>query len=256
MRFNVVLPGGGRNYAYLAGVLQGLLDQGHGITGIAGTSAGGLVALFYALGTGKLLDAVLAANRVRHSGPWNWWWPSYPFGRYDGDSLHKFLEDTLKPTLGDARIPCAVVIANLSRRRQEVVSSWASPSESSALAGRATSAVPFLFEPVMWPGRGVCVDGGLTSNAAGDDIRFPNRERVLNIIMTDDGERRDPDSVASFAGAVVSTVLAENVREDATGWTLRLPTPPGDSLDLEMSDREAQALFVQGYIRGRRPLPT
>jgi predicted acylesterase/phospholipase RssA len=208
------------------------------------------VALFYALGEGRLFDAVMAASRLKHSSRTAWWWPSHPFGKLTGDEIQEFARVNLKGRMGDARIPCGVVVANLTKRRQEIVTSWGDPEEPPALAARATSSVPLLFEPVEWPGRGLCVDGGVTSNAAGDDFSFPNRFETVTVVL--EGARPSAvNSLSSYASALVETVLNEGAREDTSPNVVRLPQPPGDSLRLDFDRGEAQGLYVRGYTLGR-----
>ena len=250
MPVNVVMSGGGRFFLAEAGALQGILEAGWGVSGVAGTSAGGLVALAYAVGKSTdLKKNALSVVPLRLSRSF---WPfSYPPGVYTGKGIKKTLKRLLRPTLGESRIPVAVVCANVSTRRQEVLSSWSTPDASSVLSAYSTMAVPGVFYPQEWP-QGVLVDGGITSNFALDDIKFPNRFGTIGIRIDYPQERDDPKSTRGFLSSVVDTAIRANVEEDELDSKrisiLRIKVQ-GDSLDFDISRREAVMLFESGRIQ-------
>jgi len=258
-RYKVVLAGGGSTglLSYL-GVLHELHIRGVSIAAIAGTSAGGLAALIYAAPS-RPHDYLDLLRWLTPGGPGGLslsrrWWPlSWPPSLYKGAGIGRKAKRLLIPAMGDARIDVAVVVANLSRRRQEVWSSWETPSTPCHTAARATSAVPLLFEPVRYGADWYC-DGGVTSNLATDDIIWPRAVADLPLILV--RPSRDAQgverSVGGLIGAVVDTALREGEREDEVGAHILIEVPAQtDSLALDLSASDAKRCYAQGEEAAR-----
>lgn len=145
--------GGARGNAHI-GVLRVLEAEGFRIRAMAGTSAGGLVAIFYAAGfTPDEIEALF--SQVNQDG-------LYGRSPTEGPSLlglagaEKWLREHLgNRTFADLRIPCAVTAVDLNQRREVIL------DEGDVVnALLATIAVPGIFPPREFDG--MClVDGGV-----------------------------------------------------------------------------------------------
>lgn len=150
----LVLGGGGARGNAHIGVLRVLEAEGYHIRAVAGTSAGGLVAVFYAAGFSP--DAIERLfSQVNQED-------LYGRSPQDGPALlglagaERWLRQQLGDrTFADLRLPCAVTAVDLNSRREIVI------GEGSVVdALLATIAVPGIFPPRQM-GDMRLVDGGV-----------------------------------------------------------------------------------------------
>jgi NTE family protein len=154
MNISVALGGGGSKGNAHLGVLRKLEQAGFRVRAVAGTSFGGIVAVFYALGNSpdeiEKLFSTLDQSRV--------------FGRRSGDEPallgmeggRTWLEEQLgDKTFADLKIPCALTATDL-KTGSEVILTHGLLIE----AVLATSAIPGIF-PVRKLGEWELVDGGV-----------------------------------------------------------------------------------------------
>ena len=227
MDISLALGGGGsRGYAHI-GVLRCLEKEGFRIRAVAGTSAGGIVAVAYAAGyTPDKMEAVFSAldqsklfARSTEEGP----------GLLGLSGAARFLEELFgEKTFADLHIPCAVVAVDLKAGR-EVILNQGSVVE----AILATVAVPGVFPPRK------CGDSHLVDGA------------VLNPV---------PVTVARYLAPAlpVVAVVLEIMTEASSGFRslpLPLPVPP---LLVERLTRtrvaQAFSIFLQSVDVGSRKL--
>ncbi|MGB8212647.1 MAG: patatin-like phospholipase family protein [Anaerolineales bacterium] len=141
MDISLALGGGGsRGYAHI-GVLRCLENEGFRIRAVAGTSAGGIVAIAYASGyTPDEMEAIFSKvdqsklfARSPNEGP----------GILGFSGAAKLFEELFgKRTFADLRIPCAVVAVDLKVGREITLDQgWVVD------AILATAAVPGVFPP-------------------------------------------------------------------------------------------------------------
>jgi NTE family protein len=153
MNITIALGGGGSKGNAHIGVLRGLEKRGFKIKAVAGTSFGGVVAVFYALGyTPDEIEATFSALDQAQL---------YGFAPDEGPSLlglagvTRWLREIIgDKTFTDLKIPCAVTATDLHSGR-EVVLSEGSLVESIL----ATTALPGIF-PARKIGEWELVDGG------------------------------------------------------------------------------------------------
>ncbi len=141
MNITVALGGGGaRGYAHL-GVLRFLEKEGYQIQAIAGTSAGGIVAVAYAAGYSpdeledifSKMDQSKLFLRSPNEGP----------GLLGLSGAAKFFKELFgERTFADLRIPCAVVAVDLKAGKEVILRTG--PVVDGILA---TIAVPGVFPP-------------------------------------------------------------------------------------------------------------
>jgi NTE family protein len=164
MNITLALGGGGvKGFAHV-GVLRILENEGFKISGIAGTSVGGLIGALYAAG----LSPDEMETQLRHIDQGNL------FSRMHGDGpallglagvtdiLKELLDDR---SFADLRIPLAVTATDLTTGLPMVIKT------GKLLDGiLATSAVPGVFPPHMLGGH-IIVDGGVTNPVPVEEAR-------------------------------------------------------------------------------------
>jgi len=157
LKLGLALGGGAaRGFAHI-GVLQVLEEEGIKPQMVVGTSAGSVVAAFYASGkTGQQLQWL--ADTMDESQFTDWANPFTGRGMLRGEALGKYINSQLNGMkIEDMKLPLGIVATDLRTgdgvlfRRGDV-----------ATAVRASSAVPSVFEPVRIAGKDY-VDGGLVS---------------------------------------------------------------------------------------------
>lgn len=153
MDITLALGGGGSKGNSHIGVLRRLEQEGFKIRAVAGTSFGGIVAVFYALGYAPdeieeifaEFDQASLYGRLPHDEP--------SFTGFAGGV--KWLEGYLgERTFSDTKIPCALTAVDLQSGREIIL------SDGSLLdAVLATIAIPGIF-PAQRIGDWELVDGG------------------------------------------------------------------------------------------------
>ena len=156
-KLGLALGGGAaRGFAHI-GVIQVLEENGIKPDLVVGTSAGSLVAAFYASGkTGAQLQWL--ADTMDESQLTDWTIPFMSRGMLRGEALGRYVNSQLNGAkIEDLKMPLGIVATDLQTgdsilfRRGDI-----------ATAVRASSAVPSVFEPVRI-GNKDYVDGGLVS---------------------------------------------------------------------------------------------
>jgi len=178
--------GAARGFAHI-GVLQVLEEEGIKPTLVVGTSAGSVVAAFYASGkTAAQLQWL--ADTMDESQFTDWANPFTGRGMLRGEALGKYVNSQLNGMkIEDMKMPLGIVATDLRTgdgilfRRGDV-----------ATAVRASSAVPSVFEPVRIGGKDY-VDGGLVSPVP---VRYA-REMGADVVLAIDISSRPEDAKTS-----------------------------------------------------------
>ena len=227
MDISLALGGGGsRGYAHI-GVLRCLEREGFRIKAIAGTSAGGIVAVAYAAGftpdeiesAFSKVDQSKLFARSPEEGP----------GILGLSGAARFFEDLLGGiTFADLHIPCAVVAVDLKAGREVVL------NQGRVIDGiLATVAVPGVFPPKQY-GESQLVDGA-----------------VLNPV---------PVNIArSLAPSLPVVAVVLDILTEATSGFNSLPLPvqmPAALVERLTRTRVAQAfnIFLQSVDVGSRKM--
>ena len=186
-KLGLALGGGAaRGFAHI-GVLQVLEEEGIKPTLVVGTSAGSVVAAFYASGkTAAQLQWL--ADTMDESQFTDWANPFTGRGMLRGEALGKYVNSQLNGMkIEDMKMPLGIVATDLRTgdgilfRRGDV-----------ATAVRASSAVPSVFEPVRIGGKDY-VDGGLVSPVP---VRYA-REMGADVVLAIDISSRPEDAKTS-----------------------------------------------------------
>ena len=186
-KLGLALGGGAaRGFAHI-GVLQVLEEEGIKPTLVVRTSAGSVVAAFYASGkTAAQLQWL--ADTMDESQFTDWANPFTGRGMLRGEALGKYVNSQLNGMkIEDMKMPLGIVATDLRTgdgilfRRGDV-----------ATAVRASSAVPSVFEPVRIGGKDY-VDGGLVSPVP---VRYA-REMGADVVLAIDISSRPEDAKTS-----------------------------------------------------------
>jgi predicted acylesterase/phospholipase RssA len=240
-----VFQGGGCRGAAFAGALEeAIVARGVDFAGVAGTSAGSIVAAL--MGAGATADYILnslkaldftkllkepeeipnkpgfaaraglgltglfldAAKIIRYNG------------RYSSKGLEDWLNDRLKellPITKGARVkfrdlptPTYIVAADIISNDVKIWSYETTPDEEVALAARCSCSIPGFFQPV----NGRYIDGGVLSNLpafifSGEDFSQakPFANRILAFTLVAEHEDKTPETTKEFLRALVNTII-------------------------------------------------
>lgn len=174
-RIGLALGGGAaRGFAHV-GVIQVLEEAGIHPQVVAGTSAGSLVAAFYASGKkGEELQKL--AMGMDEATIADWTLPLFNRGMLRGEALAKYVNTQVRSRLiEDMPIPLGIVATDLKTGAGIVFQRG-----DTGTAVRASSAVPAVFQPVRIAGRDY-VDGGLHSPVPVRAARSMGAELVVAV---------------------------------------------------------------------------
>ncbi|MES2948803.1 MAG: patatin-like phospholipase family protein [Pseudomonadota bacterium] len=193
-RIGLALGGGAaRGFAHV-GVIQVLEEAGIRPTMVAGTSAGSLVAAFYASGkSGKQLQQV--AETMEEATIADWTLPLFNRGMLRGDALARYVNGQVSSRLIEEMIlPLGIVATDLNSGQSMLFQRG-----DTGTAVRASSAVPAVFQPVRISGREY-VDGGLVSPVPVRAARQMGAELVIAVDISNPPE-------GNLAGGTLDVLL-------------------------------------------------
>jgi NTE family protein len=176
LKVGLVLGGGAaRGFAHV-GVIQVLEEAGIRPSLVVGTSAGSLVAAFYASGkTGAQLQRI--ADTMEEAAFADWTLPIFSRGMLRGEALARYVGVQVNGRLiENMPLPLGIVATDLNSGQGVLFQRG-----DTATAVRASSAVPALFQPVKIAGREY-VDGGLVSPVP---VRYARQMGAELIIAVD-----------------------------------------------------------------------
>lgn len=175
-KIGLVLGGGAaRGFAHV-GVIQALEEAGIKPDLVVGTSAGSLVAAIYASGkTGAQLQTI--SENMEEAALTDWTLPLFSRGMLRGDALARYVSSQVGgKTIEAMAMPLGIVATDLHSGRGVLFARG-----DTALAVRASSAVPAVFQPVKIGSREY-VDGGLVSPVP---VRYARQMGAQLVIAVD-----------------------------------------------------------------------
>jgi NTE family protein len=193
-RIGLALGGGAaRGFAHV-GVIQVLEEAGIRPAMVTGTSAGSLVAAFYASGkSGKQLQHV--AETMEEAAFADWTLPLFNRGMLRGDALARYVNGQVGSRLiEDFPLPLGIVATDLNSGQSMLFQRG-----DTGTAVRASSAVPAVFQPVRISGRDY-VDGGLVSPVPVRAARQMGAELIIAVDISS-----PPDG--NLAGGTLDVLL-------------------------------------------------
>lgn len=175
-KIGLVLGGGAaRGFAHV-GVIQALEEAGIKPDLVVGTSAGSLVAAIYASGkTGAQMQTI--SENMEEAALTDWTLPLFSRGMLRGDALARYVSSQVGgKTIEAMAMPLGIVATDLHSGRGVLFARG-----DTALAVRASSAVPAVFQPVKIGSREY-VDGGLVSPVP---VRYARQMGAQLVIAVD-----------------------------------------------------------------------
>ena len=249
-KIKVVLSGSGTLYPIHAGALHALVDEGHEIEAMCGVSGGAIVAAAVASGydPGRMLNELILDTLPGPNGLIDWsWWPFRKKGLIKGKRIEKEFERRFVPTFGEAKIPLALGVADLSKKKHYLPNSNSNSNLSLPRMVRASISIPGVFQEVKIGDR-YYVDGGLVANFPLD--AFGTGENVLGLRIMPQGQQTDINGLVGYFKAAFQTMLQaasqEHIEDAVYARTIPLETEES-VLDLNMTRQKAEELIEFGY---------
>jgi NTE family protein len=250
----VALSGSGTRLSAHVGALQAISDAGFTPEQIAATSGGSIVGAIYSAGM-SLSDLKDLAFTVDFSKVISWSPLSALAGAFcSGANALDFLRaNCAGKRFSDLAIDFKAVASNLIDEKEFLFSAGTTPLTEVALAARASSSIPFVYETVPVPG-GLLVDGGCADNLPADYLTVDAIPRVAIYLVSEDAVLSPGrHSIFTLAGRVIDLMLASNedthVRayKEGGATVVSVPTGYANSLDRHMPLEIRQRLYADGY---------
>ncbi len=252
LKVGIALGGGGARGLAHIGVLKVLQEEDIPINMIAGTSVGALIGGLYAAG-------VSTSDLEEMSAEIGW----SSLTNYSRLSLFRLLvlehqlssdnmEAYLKKHIGDERfdqlrIPFACVATDLQTGERVVFREG-----SVALAARASSTIPGLFEPVLFRHR-YLVDGGLVSNIPTDLVALMGAVVIIAVDVTADFSKFQPKNIMATLNQAIY-IQSESMSKDELARANFVIRPAlGDISAIDLT-RSAECIDG-GILATRRSVP-
>jgi NTE family protein len=195
-RIGLALGGGAaRGFAHI-GVIQVLEEAGIRPALVVGTSAGSVVAAFYANGkTGAQLQQI--AETMEEATFTDWTLPLFSRGMLRGDALARYVSAQVNGRLiENMPMPLGITATDLNSGQGVLFQRG-----DTATAVRASSAVPALFQPVKIAGRDY-VDGGLVAPVP---VHFARQMGAELVIAVDISSAPEDNSAADTLQVLLQT---------------------------------------------------
>lgn len=261
----LALSGSGFKVPAHVGALQAVADAGFEPVELAGTSGGSIVAALAACGmslsdmktlaltfdwSGMLSFSPLAALRLR--------------GFCDGSRLLAWLQDhTGGRTFGDLSTMLTVVASDVASEAAFEFSLATTPGAAVAQAVRASTSIPFVFEPVKL-GAALLADGGMVNNIPVDRLKVDEVPRLGVQLVSQDLPLRPEQSLSpvQFSMRLIDLMLSAcesthvTAGQAAGAHMAFVETGYASTLDRAMPLELRQRLFNDGYAAAKAALGT
>lgn len=269
-----IFEGGGVRGTALVGALSVIEEQNITFRGVAGTSAGAIVASLLAAGYSakemlnmmldkSFLDFKDPVSRIpvfRHLIAWQ------KNGLYKGDEFFRWIEEKLivaagsrnkSPRFKDLSIPLTIIAADIFRKEMIVFSKSNYPDLRVADAVRMSMSIPGFFCPVQF-GESLVVDGGIVSNfpvLACQEYQKVHHLPILGLRLKQDDQLqpRKIRGMVNLGIRVVNTAIQNNTElQMATVqdlYTIDLPTLGVGVTDFGILNHQKQKLYEAGRLQ-------
>lgn len=277
MSIGLVLSGGGIRGAAHIGVLKALKEENIQINMISGTSAGSIIAGFYAYGFNSEEMRILANKVSRryidvdYTGIFDSMFNLLlrrsinMSGVILGNRLESFFSSVTKGArLQEVRIPLAIVAVDINNTNIVIFTNqtrglmrrddYVYVSEASiATAIRASIAIPGIFSPKVL-GKMRLVDGGVRANLPVEIMRQMGADRVIGVNLGYSGTPQPQvDNVLEISMQAINLMLYQINRSNLESADV-LITP--EIMDHGLTDFNKMDYLVDcGYQAGREAMP-
>ncbi len=250
----VALSGSGFLGVLHIGGLNAIENAGYRVAELSGTSGGAIVAALYASGIrGINLKNLFGITDFSDFLDYHYW--RILFGKTgfcNGDTLLSWLMvHTGGKTFSEIDIPLTVMATDLTNGTSFKFSKETTPDAPVALAARASSAIPILYDAVIYKGR-FLQDGGMVCNIPTNHLSGTNRRIGLEVV-----EQKSllPDNASWIRRGEQAISLMLSANEGArvawaeeTGVTIvPLPSLGLSPLDRMMTHTQKEDLYNSGY---------
>lgn len=206
LKLGLALGGGAaRGFAHV-GVIQVLEENGIRPSLVVGTSAGSLVAAFYASGrNGAQLQRL--AETMEEAALTDWNLPLSSRGMIKGEGLARYVGSvTGQKRIEDLPMPLGIVATDLHSGQGVLFQRG-----DIATAVRASSAVPAMFDPVRIGGRDF-VDGGLVSPVP---VRYARQMGADVVLAVDISSTPESNKATGMLQVVLQTftIMGKSINE-------------------------------------------
>jgi NTE family protein len=273
-----VFEGGGVRGSALVGAVAAADEHGISYRGLAGASAGAIVASLLAAGyTSEEMHLILGEKNFRDFKDKVSLVEKFMFwkamGIYKGEAFHKWIGEKISikvtgkvhssPSFSQLPIPLTIVATDLVRQEVKVFSNKRTPDMVVADAVRMSMSIPFVFKPVRQLGE-LIVDGGMISNFpawAFDEDRRDCHLPILGFrLQPDDAPQKQVTNAASLAYALVFTMMKANISLQINHLNdlhiVELPTLGVHTTDFNISTEVKEQLYNSGYHTMKAALAT
>lgn len=247
---SVALSGSGFRFPTHIGSLQAIIDGGFTVVDIAGTSGGSIVAAMFAKGMSPArmlevahatpfqkfieldLETLLLKNAINSGGDLLAW-------------LNKYLGTT---TFKDLTLPLTIIATDLNKYDSYVFHKSTTPDASVALACRSSASIPFVFEPIQFDGN-FLVDGGVSDDLPVNYLEPANLKFAVEL-FENSAPLKGKVSILTLLTRVLDTFMSVGngyqIQESMNVIPIKITTPPGLSLDTNMTDDQIDQLYNLG----------
>lgn len=258
---NLVLEGGGVKGIALIGALSAAEAKGLTFQGLAGTSAGSMVAALYAAGySAKELETTLIntdfsslLDPIRPS--WYGLWKYY--GIYEGRKFYEWIYLLLKKmgvvTFSDIKDrELKIIASDLTNRSILTFDNVNNPKMSIAEAVRMSISIPLFFKACRY-GESLVVDGGILSNYPLWVFQDSKADTIGFKLVSDKQANvpAPPKSFSQYLISIISTMMEAHDKEDARnpsfGNTIHIPTGSIPTTKFNLSEDEKASLVNSGF---------
>ncbi|TDX51836.1 patatin-like phospholipase family protein [Orenia marismortui] len=264
LKINLSLSGGGVKGVAHVGGIKALEDKQIQISGIAGTSAGAIIATLYGAGynCSELKEILFEEKFARFKDSFSLSRLVKKFGLYKGDNFFRWIKEKLKAkgirAFKDFNKEVIVVASNVSNKRSEVFSRKNTPYVSVAEAVRMSMSIPVFYMPYKYLSN-LYVDGGVMNNLP---LKVFNKSKLPNLgfILYQDEKKTDSiNGFIDYLSALVEMIMTLNERhqiELSRSHLISIPTGDIKATDFSLSRKEKEWLYQSGYINVEKSLLT
>ena len=240
MKLGLALSGGGIRGIAHAGVLKALEDNNIKIDFIGGTSAGGIIAVLYAMGYSPYYIYVLFQRYAK---------------KITGNRLEKIF-DQISDNKGikkikDIKMPIAIPAVDIKNTTKYVFTNNKPDKNSFKYIGnisvgkaiRATSCFPGVFKPVKYKDH-LFLDGGILDNVPVEEVRKLGATKVIAVNFNADkidSNSNTMDIIMKTVDCMGNKISEENLK--SSDYLLTVPTDKTGLLDIKKMD----SCFRYGY---------
>jgi len=263
LKINLSLSGGGiKGIAHLGGI-KALEDDGIEIVGIAGSSAGAIIAALYGAGYSceELKEIMYEHNFDQFKDSFSLIRLARSYGLYQGNNVLKWIRSKLASrgirSFKDLNKDVYIIASNVNYKRSEVFSTRDTPNVSVAEAVRMSMSIPIVYVPYCYKSN-FYVDGAVINNLP---LRIFNHSRLPSLgfmLVEEVGNRAEKiNSFIDYLSAIMEMVIIVNEQrqiELSKSHVIAIPTGEIKAIDFSISKEDKEWLYNSGYTNTKNKL--